>query len=120
MAKQVKLKSCFVIESIYGAFLVEMAQKCTEFEQEKRPNSFTLWTYTEKFEQNLNAWIVYNHNQNNTFNGNKSQAFDTSSYQLRGQSLKKLSLLGLRTEAPEKQHQLETQYKQILNFMESI
>jgi hypothetical protein len=46
----VKLKNCLKIDDIYGQLLLEISQKCTEFEQEQRPTGFTLWKYLEKFE----------------------------------------------------------------------
>ena len=65
LLEPIKVRNCLKIESIHGQLLVEMAQKCTEFEQETRPNAFTLWKYIEKFEQNLSVWRVFNESKAN-------------------------------------------------------
>ena len=50
LLEPIELKNLLKIENPHGQFLLNMAQQCTEFDQECRPNSHTLWKWTEKFE----------------------------------------------------------------------
>jgi hypothetical protein len=128
LREPVKLRDCLKVESIYGCLLVEIAQKCTEFEQERRPTAFTLWKYIEKFEQNLGAWQIYNENQGtSSLKGGLLPHPSLDPQQGHGKG-GQLSSRTPRKEQPgldmdplffaEDPH--EAQYRQILNFLDSF
>lgn len=56
LTKPIKLGNFLRIECFHGQLLLKLAQRCTEFEQDLRPNTVVLWKYIEKFERALGAF----------------------------------------------------------------
>ena len=56
---EAKFADFFKVDNIYAQFLIDISQKCMNFDQEDRPTSYALWKEFEKFEQAVTAWNIF-------------------------------------------------------------